>query len=244
MDAPSDAKRRRTFSPEFKQQAACLVLDQGYGHMETSRSVGVGETVLSRWVRQLQMERQGVTPQGKAITPDRQRIPELEIWTLLRAREMPSSAYAFATSLLWFPPLISGERESAPHPISLICEKPGGVDTRDRHTRSPRRINPDVTCYSRIPSRSRINSLAEISSSVDSASGSRMLPQFDGEPACNASSPGETASGSRGATRWRRPGWNPDDVRGALPEGKAESGNPGYPIRQGEVIEHTSTRPS
>ncbi|KFG92431.1 transposase, partial [Burkholderia paludis] len=23
-------KRRRTFSPEFKQQAACLVLDQGY----------------------------------------------------------------------------------------------------------------------------------------------------------------------------------------------------------------------
>ncbi|VWC77152.1 transposase [Burkholderia lata] len=23
-------KQRRTFSPEFKQQAACLVLDQGY----------------------------------------------------------------------------------------------------------------------------------------------------------------------------------------------------------------------
>ncbi len=66
-------KRRRTFSPEFKQQAACLVLDQGYSHMEASRSVGVGETVLRRWVHQLQMERQGVTPQGKAITPDRMR---------------------------------------------------------------------------------------------------------------------------------------------------------------------------
>lgn len=71
-------KQRRTFSPEFKQQAACLVLDQGYSHMEASRSVGVGETVLRRWVRQLQMERQGVTPQGKAITPDQQRIQELE----------------------------------------------------------------------------------------------------------------------------------------------------------------------
>jgi|GEM_PF-3590507 len=188
---------------------------------------GVGETVLRRWVRQLQMERQGVTPQGKAITPDRQRIPELEIWTLLRAREMPSSAYAFATSLLWFPHLISGERESAPHPISLICEKPGAVDTRDRHTRSPRRINPDVTCYSRIPSRSRINSLAEISSSVDSTSGSRMLPQFDGEPACNAPSPGETASGSRGAMRWRRPGWNPDDVRGGAARGESGISQPG-----------------
>lgn len=71
-------KQRRTFSPEFKQQAACLVLDQSYSHMEASRSVGVGETVLRRWVRQLQMERQGVTPQGKAITPDQQRIQELE----------------------------------------------------------------------------------------------------------------------------------------------------------------------
>ncbi|WP_155630741.1 transposase [Burkholderia cepacia] len=69
MDAPSDAKRRRTFSPAFKQQAACLVLNQGDSHMRASRSVGVGETVLRRC--QLQMERQGVTPQGKAITPDR-----------------------------------------------------------------------------------------------------------------------------------------------------------------------------
>lgn len=72
------SKQRRTFSPEFKQQAACLVLGQGYSHMEASRSVGVGETVLRRWMRQLQMERQGVTPQGKTITPDQQRIPELE----------------------------------------------------------------------------------------------------------------------------------------------------------------------
>ncbi|CAG2384025.1 transposase (plasmid) [Burkholderia sola] len=72
------SKQRRTFSPEFKQQPACLVLDQGYSHMEASRSVGVGETVLRRRVKQLQMERQGVTPLGKAITPDQQRIQELE----------------------------------------------------------------------------------------------------------------------------------------------------------------------
>ncbi|KWN03536.1 transposase [Burkholderia territorii] len=71
-------KQRRSFSPEFKQQAASLVLDQGYNFSEASHSVGVGETVLRRWVRQLQMERQDVTPQGKAITPDQQRIQELE----------------------------------------------------------------------------------------------------------------------------------------------------------------------
>ena len=72
------AKQRRSFSPEFKQQAACLVLDQRYSHIEASRSVGVGESVLRRWVQQFQMERQGVTPQGKALTADQQRIQELE----------------------------------------------------------------------------------------------------------------------------------------------------------------------
>ena len=72
------SKQRRTFSPEFKQQAACLVLDQGYSHIEASRSVGIGESVLRRWVRQLQSERQGITPQSKAMTPDQQRIQELE----------------------------------------------------------------------------------------------------------------------------------------------------------------------
>jgi len=72
------SKQRRTFSPEFKQQAACLVLDQGYSHVEASRSVGIGESVLRRWVQQLQLERQGITPQSKAMTPDQQRIQELE----------------------------------------------------------------------------------------------------------------------------------------------------------------------
>lgn len=72
------SKQRRTFSPEFKQQAACLVLDQGYSHTEASRSVSIGESVLRRWVQQLQLERQGITPQSKAMTPDQQRIQELE----------------------------------------------------------------------------------------------------------------------------------------------------------------------
>ena len=54
------------------------MLDQGYSQIEASRSVGVGETVLRRWVQQIQMERQGVTPQGKAIAPDQRRIQELE----------------------------------------------------------------------------------------------------------------------------------------------------------------------
>ncbi len=50
-------KQRRSFTPEFKREAACLVLEQGYNHIEAVRSLGL---VLRRWVKQLQEEREGV----------------------------------------------------------------------------------------------------------------------------------------------------------------------------------------
>ncbi|HHQ4469554.1 TPA: transposase, partial [Aeromonas veronii] len=48
---------RRSFTAEFKLEAASLVLDQGYSVPEASRSLDVGETVLRRWVQQRQSER-------------------------------------------------------------------------------------------------------------------------------------------------------------------------------------------
>ena len=74
----SMTRKRRTFTPEFKQETASLVLDQGYSIAQASTSMGVGESALRRWVQQLSDERQGVTPKGKAITPEQQRIQELE----------------------------------------------------------------------------------------------------------------------------------------------------------------------
>jgi transposase len=41
-------KNRRTSSNEFKPEAACLVVDQGYSMTEASRSLDVGETGLRR----------------------------------------------------------------------------------------------------------------------------------------------------------------------------------------------------
>lgn len=71
-------KQRRSFTTEFKHEAACLVLDQGYSVMEACRSLGVGETALRRWVDQLKLERGGETPKSKALTSDQRRIQELE----------------------------------------------------------------------------------------------------------------------------------------------------------------------
>ncbi len=58
---------RRSFTAEFKLEAASLVLDQEYSVPEASRSLDVGETVLRRWVQQLQSERSGTTPISKAL---------------------------------------------------------------------------------------------------------------------------------------------------------------------------------
>lgn len=71
-------KQRRSFTPEFKLEAASLVLDQGYSVTEASRSLDVGETALRRWVDQLRVERGGETPTSKALTPEQKRIQELE----------------------------------------------------------------------------------------------------------------------------------------------------------------------
>ena len=61
------SKQRRSFSVEFKHDAAALVVDQGYSVAEACKSMGVGETALRRWVDQLREERGGVTPNSKAL---------------------------------------------------------------------------------------------------------------------------------------------------------------------------------
>ena len=91
-------RKRRTFTPEFKQEAASLVLDQGYSITQASLSLGVVESVLRKWVKQLTEERQGVTPKGKAMTPEQQRIQELE--ERCRRLEMEKTILKKATALL------------------------------------------------------------------------------------------------------------------------------------------------
>lgn len=61
-------KQRRSFTAEFKREAAALVLDQGYSHAEACRSLDVGETAMRRWVDQLRKERAGVTGKTLRVT--------------------------------------------------------------------------------------------------------------------------------------------------------------------------------
>jgi transposase-like protein len=53
---------RRSFTSEFKREAASLVLDQGYSVLAACEAMDVGATAMRRWVEQLRRERGGETP--------------------------------------------------------------------------------------------------------------------------------------------------------------------------------------
>jgi len=91
-------KARRTFSPEFRLESAQLVVDQNYSIKEAALAVGVGKSTLDKWVRQLRSERNGITPGPTAMTPEQQRIKELE--KKLRRVEEHNEILKKATALL------------------------------------------------------------------------------------------------------------------------------------------------
>ena len=92
------ARKRRTFSPEFKLEAAQLVVDHGYTVKAACEAVGVGKSTMEYWVRQLRQERQGKTPKATALTPEQRRIQELE--KQLRRVEEEKEILKKATALL------------------------------------------------------------------------------------------------------------------------------------------------
>ena len=70
---------RKSYSREYKVQAAEMVLDGGQSVPEVCAALGLGPTARSRWVEQVREERAGKFPAGaKAIMPEQQRIEELE----------------------------------------------------------------------------------------------------------------------------------------------------------------------
>ena len=54
------ARKRRTYTPEFKAEAVKLVTEQGYSVAEAARSLGIHETLLRSWKQPV--ENQGDQP--------------------------------------------------------------------------------------------------------------------------------------------------------------------------------------
>jgi transposase len=71
-------QRRRTFTPEFKLEAAQLVVEQNYSIREAASAMNIGKSTMEKWVRQLRNEQNGTATHPTALTPDQQKIKDLE----------------------------------------------------------------------------------------------------------------------------------------------------------------------
>ncbi len=71
-------KRRQKFSAEFKREAVSLVVDQGYSFAEAGRSLGIRGNLIGRWKQQLEADEGDAFPGNGKLTPEQQRIKDLE----------------------------------------------------------------------------------------------------------------------------------------------------------------------
>src|SRR5947209_11192664 len=65
------AKKRRTYTPEFKTEAVKFVTAQGYSVAEAARSLGIHETLLRSW-------KQTLEAQGDQAFPGHGKLPAIE----------------------------------------------------------------------------------------------------------------------------------------------------------------------
>lgn len=91
-------KRGSNYSPEFRLEAAQLVVKQGYSLKEASEAMNVKSSTLSVWIKQLKSEQGGVMPEGTPMTPEKRKIRELE--KRIRRIEMEKEILKKGTALL------------------------------------------------------------------------------------------------------------------------------------------------
>ena len=88
--------KRRKFTPEYRREAAKLVIETGRSIVEVSREIGVGEQLLGRWVR-LERERESGEPAGELDVDERAELKELrrQVHELRKDNEFLGKAAAF-----------------------------------------------------------------------------------------------------------------------------------------------------
>lgn len=71
-------KTRRTYTDEFKREAVQLLESSGRSTRQLERELGIGKTCLARWKRELEEKGKQAFPGQGRVTPEQERIRELE----------------------------------------------------------------------------------------------------------------------------------------------------------------------
>ncbi len=71
------ARKRRTYTSEFKAEAVQLVTEQGYSVAEAARSLGIHETLLRSWKQALEAHGDQAFPGHGNLPPFQEEIRRL-----------------------------------------------------------------------------------------------------------------------------------------------------------------------
>jgi len=72
------SKKRKKYTTEFKQEAVNLVTEHGYSYAEAGRSLDVNTSMLRRWHKELVSGGKTAFSGNGKLSPEQQRIRELE----------------------------------------------------------------------------------------------------------------------------------------------------------------------
>jgi transposase len=72
------SQKRRVFDSAFKLEVVKMIQANGLSIPQVCQDMDVGETAVRRWLKQAEAEQLGQAGIGKALTPEQQRIRQLE----------------------------------------------------------------------------------------------------------------------------------------------------------------------
>ena len=72
------SQKRREFDSAFKLEVVKMIQANGLSIPQVCQDMDVGETAVRRWLKQAEAEQLGQAGIGKALTPEQQRIRQLE----------------------------------------------------------------------------------------------------------------------------------------------------------------------
>lgn len=92
-------KKRKSYTPEYRREAARLVIDTGRPIAHVARELGIGEQLLGRWVR-LEQEHERPDPDAPLGVDERAELARLrrEVAQLRMDNEFLGKAAAFFAS--------------------------------------------------------------------------------------------------------------------------------------------------
>ena len=92
----SKNRKRRTYDKAFKEEAVKLVVEEGFKAAEVERNLGIGNNIVSRWVREMTQDPEHAFPgKGRLKPPEEEmREPKRELERVKRERDILKKAVA------------------------------------------------------------------------------------------------------------------------------------------------------